>query len=244
MAADTVIEIRDLVKQINRKAILNGVNLSIVPSESVAILGPNGAGKTTLLRILASLMRPDAGEIRVHGYHLPADAIRVRQHMGVVLHQPMLYHDLTAEENLRFYSRLYSQRPANGRISTVLEQVGLADRAQDLVRTYSRGMQQRLTIARAILHVPEVLLLDEPLTGLDTAATDMLSKIVREIKERGGVVVMTGHDQPGLSGMADRICILENGRIISTMQNDEGTVGEKSSFSGRLKQVPRQEQIR
>jgi heme exporter protein A len=243
MAANAVISIRELQKKINRKVILNGINLSIVPSENVAILGPNGAGKTTLLRILASLMRPDAGEIRVCGYRLPTDAIRVRQLLGAVLHQPMLYHDLTAEENLRFYSRLYGQRQAKKRIGAVLEQFGLADRAQDLVRTYSRGMQQRLAIARAILHEPEILLLDEPLTGLDTEAAKMFSKIVHQMKERGGVVVMTGHGRTGLSGMADRTCTLENGRIVSTTQNDEGIDGGNSPSSGRLSKMSHQEQI-
>ncbi|NMB55164.1 MAG: heme ABC exporter ATP-binding protein CcmA [Leptolinea sp.] len=243
MAANAVISIRGLQKKINRKAILNELNLSIVSSENVAILGPNGAGKTTLLRILASIMRPDAGEIRVCGYHLPTDAIRVRQHLGVVLHQPMLYHDLTAEENLRFYSRLYGQWQTKKRIGAVLEEVGLTDRSQDLVRTYSRGMQQRLAIARAILHEPEILLLDEPLTGLDTEAAKMLSKILYQMKERGGVVVMTGHSSAGLSGMADRTCTLENGRIVLTAQIDEGIVGGNSSSSGRHDKMSHQEQV-
>ncbi|MGH2525079.1 MAG: heme ABC exporter ATP-binding protein CcmA, partial [Anaerolineales bacterium] len=162
---------RALVKKFGFQTVLRGLDLEIAEGEFVAVLGPNGAGKTTLLRILAGLSRPTFGEVSVGGYRLPQQAGAVRRRLGVVSHQPLLYADLSAEENLRFYARLYGLRDSSARIARVLTLVGLSVRRRDLVRTFSRGMQQRLAIARAILHDPEVMLFDEPHTGLDPEAS-------------------------------------------------------------------------
>ncbi len=169
-----MIEVRHLVKRFGPKTVLRNLDFHVEQGEFVALLGPNGAGKTTFLRILASLSRPALGEVRIAGYRLPDQSAAVRRRLGVVSHLPLLYGELTAEENLRFYGRMYAVDGLEQRIAAVLDLVGLAPRRRDLVRTFSRGMQQRLAIGRAVLHEPEVLLLDEPHTGLDQDACQML----------------------------------------------------------------------
>jgi heme exporter protein A len=208
-----MIEVRKLVKSFGLKPVLRGLDLTVEPGEFVALLGPNGAGKTTLLRILASLARPSAGLVRVAGHTLPGQAASVRRRLGVVSHLPLLYGDLSAEENLRFYGRMYDLPDIERRSSEVLELVGLKPRRRDLVREFSRGMQQRLTIGRAILHDPEVLLFDEPYTGLDQDASQMLDGLLGEVARRGRTVLMTSHDLLRSASMATRLDILSRGTI-------------------------------
>ena len=145
-----MIQVRKLIKRFGLKPILKGLDFQVSEGEFVALLGPNGAGKTTFLRILASLSRPTVGELTIAGFHLPAEAAAVRRRLGVVSHQPLLYGDLTAEENLHFFARLYGIENEQARIAQVLDLVGLSLRRRDLVRTFSRGMQQRLAIGRAV----------------------------------------------------------------------------------------------
>jgi len=211
-----VIRVRKLVKRFGMKAVLRGLDFEVAEGEFVALIGPNGAGKTTFLRILASLSRPSLGEVTIAGYRLPAEAAAVRHSLGVVSHQPLLYGDLTAEENLRFYGRLYSVDGLERRIDTVLETVGLAARRRDLVRTFSRGMQQRLAIGRAILHDPGVLLFDEPHTGLDQDACDMLDGLLRTVSGQGRTVVMTSHDLARVEDLASRFDVLARGVIAAS----------------------------
>lgn len=211
-----LIEVRSLVKRFGAKIVLRQLNFNVEAGEFVALLGPNGAGKTTFLRILASLARPSMGEVWVAGFRLPQQAANVRRRLGVVSHQPLLYGDLSAEENLRFYGRMYAVNPLESRIDEVLELVGLAARRRDLVRTFSRGMQQRLAIGRAILHDPDVLLLDEPHTGLDQDACDMLDGVLRHIAGQGRTVVMTSHDLARVEDLASRFDVLTGGRITAT----------------------------
>jgi heme exporter protein A len=208
-----VIEVRNLVKRFGGKTVLRGLNFSVQPGEFVALLGPNGSGKTTFLRILASLTPPSLGEVRVAGYALPHHAEAVRARLGVVSHYTLLYGDLTAEENLRFYGRLYSVPQLPDRISEVLEMVGLEKRRHDLVRTFSRGMQQRLSIGRAVLHDPEVILFDEPYTGLDQDASLMLDELLQTVAGQGRTVVMTSHDLARAEELATRFDILSRGNI-------------------------------
>ncbi|RMF46986.1 MAG: ABC transporter ATP-binding protein, partial [Anaerolineae bacterium] len=176
-----MIQVRKLVKRFGPKVVLRGLDFQVDSGEFVALLGPNGAGKTTFLRILTSLSRPTLGEVHVAGYALPSQAASVRRRLGVVSHQPLLYGDLTAEENLRFYGRMYGVQNLDARIAEVLDMVGLLPRRRDLVRTFSRGMQQRLAIGRAVLHDPEVMLFDEPHTGLDQDACAMLDEVLRNV---------------------------------------------------------------
>lgn len=208
-----LIEVHRLVKRFGPKMVLRQLDFSVEPGEFVALLGPNGAGKTTLLRILSSLSRPTLGDVRVGGYSLPHQAAAVRRKLGVVSHLPLLYGDLSAEENLRFYGRMYAINNLDRRISEMLDVIGLTARGKDLVRTYSRGMQQRLAIGRAILHDPEVLLLDEPHTGLDQDACDMLDKVLRQVAVRGRTVVMTSHDLARVEDLASRFDVLTRGKI-------------------------------
>lgn len=221
-----VIEVRKLVKRFGLKTVLRGLDFQVRQGEFVALLGPNGAGKTTFLRILASLSRPSLGEVRISGYRLPAQAAAVRRRLGVVSHQPLLYGDLTAEENLRFYGRMYGLQALNERVAEVLELVGLANRRRDLVRTYSRGMQQRLAIGRGVLHDPDVMLFDEPYTGLDQDASSMLDEVLKTVASQGRTVVMTSHDLARTEDLATRFDILSRGRIAGTAAR--GDLGRKN----------------
>lgn len=218
-----MIEVRRLVKRFGSKAVLKGLNFEVREGEFVALIGPNGAGKTTFLRILASLARPTLGEVRIAGYRLPFQAAAVRRNLGFVSHQPLLYGDLNAEENLRFFGRMYDLAGLEKRIEAVLNTVGLLNRRRDPVRTYSRGMQQRLAIGRAILHDPSVLFFDEPHTGLDQEACDMLDQVLREVTGRGRTVVMTSHDLARVEDLAARFDVLSQGVIsASTAKSDLG----------------------
>ena len=216
-----VINVRKLVKRFGLKPVLRGMDFSVESGESVAILGPNGAGKTTFLRILASLSRPTMGTVNIAGYYLPNQAAAIRRRLGVVSHLPLLYGDLTAEENLHFYARLYAINHPNTRITEVLEMVGLASRRRDLVRTFSRGMQQRLAIGRAVLHDPDVMLFDEPHTGLDQDASQMLDTVLREVAARGRTVVMTSHDLARVGNLASRFDVLSRGVITASVQRSQ-----------------------
>jgi heme exporter protein A len=211
-----MITVKKLVKRFGLKTVLRGVDFEVQPGEFVALLGPNGAGKTTFLRILASLSRPSLGQVNIAGYQLPAQAAQVRARLGVVSHLPLLYGDLTAEENLRFYARMYNVPNSESRITTVLEMVGLEARRHDLVRTYSRGMQQRLAIGRAVLHDPDVILFDEPYTGLDQDAASMLDDVLKTVAAQGRTVVMTSHDLARAEGLATRFDVLSHGVIAAS----------------------------
>ena len=218
-----MIEVKKLIKRFGLKTVLRRLDFEVQPGEFVALLGPNGAGKTTFLRILASLSSPSMGEVTIAGYKLPKQAAAVRARLGVVSHLPLLYNDLTAEENLLFYARMYGIQNSGERITEVLEIVGLEKRRSDLVRTFSRGMQQRLAIGRAVLHDPDVMLFDEPYTGLDQDASSMLDKVLQTVASQGRTVVMTSHDLARTEDLATRFDILSRGVIAaSTHYNDLG----------------------
>ncbi len=228
-----MIELRKLTKSFGSKYALRGVNLRVMPGESLVIFGPNGAGKSTLIRILSSLSRPTSGTVHIGGLDLATHADGIRRHLGVVSHAPLLYDSLTAEENLRFFAGLYGMSQPEPRIAMLLAQVGLTTRRGDLVRTFSRGMVQRLAIARALLHDPQVLLLDEPDTGLDPQAAEMLHDLLVQVSRgtegQGGkgageqsglptppqrtLVTVTHSLERGLA-IADRMVILANGRLV------------------------------
>ncbi len=219
-----MIEVRKLVKSFGFKPVLRGIDFSVAAGEFVAVLGPNGVGKTTFIRILASLAKADLGEVRIAGLLLPQQAGLVRRRLGVVSHQPLIYGDLTGQENLRFYGRMYGVANLGERIAHTLELVGLRKRRNDLTRQYSRGMQQRLAIARALIHDPDVLLLDEPHTGLDQDASAMLDELLTEVGKQGRTIVMTSHDLKKAAALATRVDILARGHLTASYQSGEFSV--------------------
>lgn len=207
------LEIHDVTKNFGLKPVLRGITLSILAGERVALLGANGAGKTTLLRILAGLTRPAGGRIILDGLDMLQQTSEVRRKVGFVAHTPYLYDDLSAVENLLFFARMYAVEKPQARAVTLLQRVGLAKKAHERTRALSRGQLQRLAIARAFLHAPELLLLDEPDTGLDQKGLDLLAELLQEHHEQNGTILFTTHDLQAALQQGDRIIILGNGRV-------------------------------
>lgn len=223
-----MIEIRNLTKSFGPRTALAGVDLSIGQGEFVTLVGPNGAGKTTLLRILATLTRPTSGTVRIAGHDPSREGRDARRRIGFLSHRTILYDDLTAEQNLRFYARLYDLSDADDRIDDLLEHVGLVLRRRDLVRTFSRGMKQRLALARAVLHRPSVLLLDEPYTGLDPGAAEVLTALLIQLAGEGCSILMTTHNLDRGLTLGQRVVLLSQGEIVL----DEARVAlDASDFS-------------
>jgi heme exporter protein A len=200
------IELADVGRAYGERVALAGVTLELDAGRTLAVFGANGAGKTTLLRILATLLRPHRGRARVLGHELPREGWAVRGRVGFLGHEPLLYRDLTARENLRFHARLHGV--ALGRIETLLDAVGLAGRGDEPVHTFSRGMVQRLAVCRAVLHEPELLLLDEPLAALDPGAATAIGPLLA-----GGTRVVTSHDVEHGLAEADVVLGLRAGRV-------------------------------
>lgn len=190
------------------------MNLKVKQGEFVTIFGPNGAGKTTLIKILSTITRASSGEISIGGFSLEKEPERIRRQIGVMGHQTFLYEELTAEENLRFYGKLYDVGNIDVKIAKTISEVGLELRRKDRVRTFSRGMQQRLSIARAMLHDPAVLLLDEPYTGLDQHASEMLSGWLKALRSKQRTILMVTHDLEQGIDLADRVAIINKGQIV------------------------------
>jgi heme exporter protein A len=231
-----MIEVRGLAKNFGPQAALRGIDLDVRRGESLAVVGPKGAGKTTLMRVLATLTRPTKGRVVVGGYDLARQPAAARRLMGFVSHQPLVYEELTAEENLRLYARLYGVPEAKAQISTTLSWVGLTTQRHDLVRTFSREMKQRLAIVRALLHDPPLLLLDEPYVGLDQEAVLVLHKILAVLRHRKGTVVMTTHDLDGGMTLADRVTILIAGRVMDeVLIPDVGDTALRARYERALK---------
>jgi len=193
--------------------VLAGVDLVVHAGESVVLLGPNGAGKTTLLRVLALLLRPGGGRLALFGVDAAAAPPALRRRIGYVGHESLCYPDLTAAENLAFYARLFGVPDAAARIRELLVWAGLEPHARRPVRAYSRGMTQRLAVARALLHGPDLLLLDEPFTGLDAEAVAALQRVLVILREAGHAIVLTTHDLERAAPVATRLAILHQGRI-------------------------------
>jgi heme exporter protein A len=211
--AAPAVEVKNLVKTFGAFYALRGISLQIAAGECLAIFGPNGAGKTTFLRILSAISRPTSGEILFEGQALREAMFSIRRRLGVIGHQSFLYDDLTAEENLLFYARLYDvPRPAE-RIREILHDVGLRERARDRVRNFSRGMQQRLSIARAMLHDPTLLFLDEPYTGLDQHAASMLTTWLSKLRSERRTILLVTHDLEQGLALADRVVIFLRGKV-------------------------------
>ena len=197
VAAAPAIELAGLTRRYGERVALQDVTLTLPAGATLVVFGPNGAGKSTLLRVLSTLLRPHSGTARVLGRPLPEEGWAIRGRVGLLGHAPLLYRDLTGRENLAFHARLHDV--ALARADALLDQVGLAARAQDKVHTYSRAMVQRLAVCRAVLHDPELLLLDEPRANLDPAAREIVEPLIGAASGRTRVV--TSHDPAG--GLAD-----------------------------------------
>jgi heme exporter protein A len=204
------IELSGVTRHFGERTALHGVSVSVPAGATLAVLGRNGAGKSTLLRILATLLRAHGGEVRLLGHRLPREAWRVRGRVGLLGHDPLLYRDLTGRENLEYHARLH--RVERQRVETVLGAVGMERRADDPVRLLSRGMVQRLAVARAVLHEPQILLLDEPRSNLDPAAAVLVEPLIG----RGAAAtrVLTSHDPQAALAEADLVLALRDGRVV------------------------------
>jgi heme exporter protein A len=217
VAAAPAIELAGLTRRYGERVALRDVTLSLPAGATLVVFGPNGAGKTTLLRVLSTLLRPHAGAVRVLGRALPDEGWAVRGRVGLLGHAPLLYRDLTGWENLAFHARLHGV--ALDRAEALLAQVGLAARAGDKVHTYSRGMVQRLAVCRAVLHEPEVLLLDEPRANLDPAAQELVEPLIGAAS--GCTRVVTSHDPAGGLAEADLALGLRGGSAALVAPADE-----------------------
>ena len=202
-------------KHFGRRTVLKDLDFTIRDGETVALVGPNGAGKTTLLRILATLIEPSSGRITLNGKDAHEDAVLTRREIGVVGHATYTYDDLTALENLRFYWYMngLSRKDFGKAGKEILTRVGLSHRMNDRASIFSRGMRQRLAIARALIHSPKVLLLDEPFSSLDQKGVDVLSQILAEERSKGSSIMIVTHDIQRVAALADRADILSGGRI-------------------------------
>lgn len=226
----TLISVQNLYKRYGRKPVLRGVDLCVAEGQVVALLGANGAGKTTLLRLISGLAKPERGEISLAGVTFRRAGHELRRYIGLVSHAPLLYDNLSAEENLHFFARMYDLQAPTARIESVLRAVDLWPRRRDPVRTYSRGMVQRLAIGRAILHNPPVLLLDEPDTGLDQTSAEMLHGLITRLGAANRAILLTTHNLERALAWADSLCILVGGKIVF----DAPTAGLDSAGLGRI----------
>ncbi len=212
-AASPCARVRDLGKTIDYRAILTGVSFDLPRAAFLALLGENGAGKSTLLRVLATLTHPSSGRLELFGQPVRHDSARLRARIGMIGHQIMLYRDLSALENLELFGRLYSVPRARRRAQELLEFVGLADRGTDAVKHLSRGMAQRVAIARALMHSPDLLLADEPFTGLDAPSAARLELCLTELHARGATIILANHDIAQSLRLAQRAIVLRRGRV-------------------------------
>jgi heme ABC exporter ATP-binding subunit CcmA len=210
--AEPVVEAEGMGRRYGSLRALVDFDFELRAGESLAIFGPNGSGKTTLVRLLATLLRPTSGRLRIFGEERPGPELRRR--IGLVSHGSFLYGELTAGENLRFYAALYGLADAEARIAAMLAEVEVEDWRERPVKSFSRGMEQRLALARAFLHDPDLLLLDEPYSGLDPRAGDHLQEILQRFHLRGKTIVLTTHDIGRGLEVCDRAAILRGGRMV------------------------------
>ena len=208
-----MIQAKKVSKSFGSRKVLQALDFHLQPGEIVALVGLNGAGKTSLIRLLSGLSKPETGSIDVDGIPLVNENPEVRARLGVVLHTSMLYNQLTCRENLEFYSQLYDTQANQKRVGEMLELMGLETRANDQTRTLSRGMQQRLSVARALLHDPAYLLMDEVFTGMDQPFVSRFIEIMKQKASAGKGILFSSHDLDRISEVATRMAILHSGNI-------------------------------
>lgn len=223
------ISVRGLDKRFGLQAALDSLDLDIPQGQFVTLFGPNGAGKTTLVRCLATLTRPTSGTVALMGRPMMSASPALRRHVGVVSHASFLYGALSARENVLFYARMFGVQEAEARAVEVLRLVGLGERLDDAVRTFSRGLVQRCAIARALVHDPEILLFDEPFSGLDPVAANTLRTLLRDAHARRRTVLMTSHDLARGHDLADRVAVLARGRMVMDLPAEQIGAAELAS---------------
>jgi ABC-2 type transport system ATP-binding protein len=228
LAAPLALDIHGLIKRFDRPAV-DGLDLAVRTGEFYALVGPNGAGKTTTLRMIAGLLRPDAGTIRIGSIDALADPVAAKRIVAWISDEPMIYDKLTPREYLEFVAGLWSVAPsvAATRSSELLDWLGLAPHADERCEGFSKGMRQKVALAGALVHEPRVIILDEPLTGLDAGSARQVKTVLRERTQAGGTIVMTTHILEVAERMADRIGIIAHGRLIA-----EGTLDELRAQAG------------
>ena len=192
---------------------VDGVSFAIAPGEVLGLLGPNGAGKSTTIKLLIGLLRPQAGSIEILGMAMPQQRTAIQSRIGVVFEEKNLYPTLSGRENLAFFARLFGLHDVD--LDHLLERVGLATRGRDRVSDYSKGMRQRLTVARALLNRPDVLFLDEPTDGLDPVSARSIRTLIREEADRGVAVLLTTHDMYEADELSDRVAFIDRGRVLA-----------------------------
>ena len=235
---DCVVKVEGVTKSFSNQLALRGIDLEVKRGESIVLFGPNGAGKTTLIKVLATIMNPSSGRVLIDGLSLKNNAEEMRRRIGVVTHETFLYSNLTAYENLEFYSRMYDVPKRKERIHEVVAMVGMTSRLHDRVGTLSRGMQQRLSIARSLLHRPAIMLLDEPETGLDQQAISMLWKALAPEGEKKRTVILTTHNLERGLELGECLIILDKGRIVyqgSRQDLDLSGLKEAYQYSTRVR---------
>ncbi|MCQ1537213.1 heme ABC exporter ATP-binding protein CcmA [Methanosarcina sp. KYL-1] len=220
------VSIRKLSKAFGKSPVLKNLDLDLKKGEFAVVFGPNGAGKTTLLKLIATLAEPTGGSVFVSGFNAAEEPEKVRNEIGMLSHEPYLYGELTARENLRFFGQMYGldKQKLEERIAHLLKEVGLETRADERVNTFSRGMKQRLSIARALIHEPSLLLLDEPYTGLDPKASEVFENLLKSPAFEGSSKIMVSHDLERSFALCDRVLVLNAGRFVYD--------GLKTNFSG------------
>jgi heme exporter protein A len=214
MQAELALLSRGIEKKYGYAFAVRKLDLEVRRGEFVALFGRNGAGKTTLLKIAATLVRPTGGTLTIEGFDVHKEPEKARRHIGFLSHNTFVYRDLSAFDNLRFFCRLYQVDDSEDRILALLDRVGLRRRAQDPVRAFSRGLQQRVGIARVMLHDPSLILLDEPYTGLDVQAADTLDTILDEASSQGKTVILSSHDIDQGLRAASRAVVMDKGAIV------------------------------
>jgi ABC-type multidrug transport system ATPase subunit len=216
------VSVEEVSRSFGRRRALTRVSFAVPQGRMLGLLGPNGAGKSTMLAILATLMRPTSGQVRFGSLDPVVHAAALRGRIGVLGHDLFLYPELTARENLAFFAGLYDAADAAGAAAAALQRAGLADRADDPVGSFSRGMRQRVALERALIHGPRLVLLDEPFTGLDDASAHALVSRLNELRETGAILIVATHDLDLAEGLLDEVVFLRDGRVAESVNRPDG----------------------
>ena len=230
--SEGLIVAEDIKKSFGRLMVLNGINLTINQGDIYILFGSNGVGKTTLIKILSTILLADSGELTLFGKIIKRRSKEIKAKIGFISHEPYLYKELTAWENLNFYADLFSIKDKKEKIESLLKEVGLYQRSHDRVGSFSRGMKQRLSLARAILHSPDIIFLDEPYTGLDIKAQEILNNLIIRLNQTGKTFFLITHDIGYGFEIANRSGILSKGQIVYEVER-----GEKKAFSEKYRDI-------